>query len=225
MISEILDVSGNVKEGHSQVVAVFEDFYTKLLGKSSSCIPNPSFWFNLKLPCLAPCETLSCLADPISAEEVKSSMFSFDASKTPGPDGFNSFFFTHNWEIVGTNVIKAILFIFDHHSIHPNSNSTFICLIPKKPNLTSVLDFRPISCCNTVFKCVSKILSFRLASVLPSMISPSQTAFISMRSIQSNLLLAHELVRGYNMARCSPRAMLKVDIHKAFDFISWDSLR
>lgn len=85
-----------MRQGHNQVACAFEEFYTDLLGKSSPVAQNPSFWLNLKLPCNIPSEELSFLANPISVDEVKLAMFSFDASKSPGPDGFNSFFFTHN---------------------------------------------------------------------------------------------------------------------------------
>lgn len=37
-----------------------------------------------------------------------------------------------------------------------------------------------------------------------------------------NVLLATEVVQGYNKKSISPRAMLKVDIRKAFDTVNWD---
>lgn len=39
-----------------------------------------------------------------------------------------------------------------------------------------------------------------------------------------NVLLATEVVQGYNRKRISPRAMLKVDIKKAFDSVNWSFL-
>ena len=39
------------------------------------------------------------------------------------------------------------------------SNATIIALIPKVPNPSSMGDFRPISYCNTIYKCISKIIS------------------------------------------------------------------
>jgi hypothetical protein len=40
-------------------------------------------------------------------------------------------------------------------------------------------DFRPISCCNTVYKCIANILAGRIKVVLPFLVSPYQAAFVS----------------------------------------------
>lgn len=41
-------------------------------------------------------------------------------------------------------------------------NSSIISLIPKVSSPTKVTDYRPISCCKVIYKCISKILSDRL---------------------------------------------------------------
>jgi len=62
-------------------------------------------------------------------------------------------------------------------------NATAIALIPKIPNPDKLKDFRPISCCNTVYKCIAKILANRLRNVLSHLVGLHQTAFISGRRI------------------------------------------
>ncbi|KAK4384399.1 hypothetical protein Sango_3064900 [Sesamum angolense] len=44
------------------------------------------------------------------------------------------------------------------------------------------------------------------------------------RSIADNILLAQELLAGYNQRRLPPRCTLKVDIQKAYDSVEWDFL-
>lgn len=82
-VSEVLVVEGNLRQGHNQVAYSFKEFYTDLLCKTSSVVPGPSFWLNLKLPCNIPSEDFSFLANPISVNEVKIAMFSFDNLKSP----------------------------------------------------------------------------------------------------------------------------------------------
>ncbi|XP_013709779.2 uncharacterized protein LOC106413574 [Brassica napus] len=53
-------------------------------------------------------------------------------------------------------------------------------------------------------------------------ISPSQSAFMPGRLLSENVLLATEIIQGYNRSNISPRGMLKVDLHKAFDSVRWD---
>ena len=95
-------------------------------------------------------------------------------------------------------------------------------LIPKITNAERTTDFRPISCLNTVYKVISKILASRLKWILEQVISPYQSAFMPGRLLAENVLLATDVVQGYNRKNIEPRGMLKVDIRKAFDSVSWD---
>lgn len=54
------------------------------------------------------------------------------------------------------------------------------------------------------------------------MISKSQSAFLPGRLLAENVLLATDLVNGYNNQNKSHRGMLKVDMWKAFDSVKWD---
>lgn len=79
-----------------------------------------------------------------------------------------------------------------------------------------------IACCSMFYKAIAKLLVNRLQSVLADLIGYEQSAFIKDRSIQDNILLAHELVHKYGRSHISPRAMIKVDIRKAYDTVEWD---
>ncbi|GJT41694.1 putative reverse transcriptase domain, reverse transcriptase zinc-binding domain protein [Tanacetum coccineum] len=86
-------------------------------------------------------------------------------------------------------------------------------------------DYRPISCCNVLFKCISKIIANRIKHCLKTLISPNQSAFISGRSISDNILLTQELMHNYHLDRGTPRCAFKVDIQKAYDTMDWNFLR
>ena len=66
--------------------------------------------------------------------------------------------------------------------------------------------FRPISCCNAVYKVVSKILARRLEKLLPDLVSNSQSAFVKGRLLVENVLLATEMVQGFGSVNSSPRS-------------------
>lgn len=83
-------------------------------------------------------------------------------------------------------------------------------------------DYRPIACCNVLYKVVSKILANRLKNLLPRIVSENQSAFIKGLLLMENVLLASEMVKDYHKDLVSPRCLLKIDISKAFDSVQWE---
>ncbi|GJX32724.1 RNA-directed DNA polymerase, eukaryota, reverse transcriptase zinc-binding domain protein [Tanacetum coccineum] len=104
-------------------------------------------------------------------------------------------------------------------------NATLISLIPKLQNPNKVSDFRPIACCNVLYKCISKIVTNRIKGVLRKLVNESQSAFIAGRQITNNILLAQELIKGYNRKQKFKRVAFKIDLQKAYDTIDWSFLK
>ncbi|XP_074336371.1 uncharacterized protein LOC141673521 [Apium graveolens] len=141
-------------------------------------------------------------------------------NKAPGPDGVNVEFFLATWHITGTSFCNAVKFFFESGAMHSGINSTFISLIPKTVAPTRMNDFRPISLCSVLYKCISKIIAMHLKSIMHYIVDIAQSAFIPGHSISDNVLLAQELFRGYNRVTGLPKCALKIDLHKAFDSLS-----
>lgn len=157
-----------------------------------------------------------------TAEEIKNAFLSLHRNKASGPDGYSSEFFNSCWTVVGGEVTDAVSEFSRSGTLLKQWNATTMVLIPKIPNAEHMSDFRPISCLNTVYKVIAKLLTKRLVKVLSRMISPAQSAFIPGRLLGENVLLATEIVHGYNHKNISRCAMLKVDLKKAFDSVNWE---
>ena len=98
------------------------------------------------------------------------------------------------------------------------TNSTFLDLIPKEPNPSSIKKFRPISLCNASYKIFSKVLSLRLKEMITSLISPNQGGFISGLHISDNILLVQEAVHS-NIKKGEAGMAIKLDLANAFECI------
>ncbi|XP_058216995.1 uncharacterized protein LOC131327886 [Rhododendron vialii] len=68
------------------------------------------------------------LVKPITVEEIRGALKSIKGDKAPGPDSFCSSFFQHNWDIVGQDLIDAVLLFFEKGYILKEWNSTALTL-------------------------------------------------------------------------------------------------
>ena len=99
---------------------------------------------------------------------------------------------------MGESVIIDVLDFLNNGNMLPDINHTNIVLIPKVKNPERMSEFRPISLCNVIYKIISKVLANRLKQVLPQIISPTQSAFVSGRLITNNVLVAYETLHMHS---------------------------
>ncbi|GJW94529.1 hypothetical protein Tco_0174201 [Tanacetum coccineum] len=161
----------------------------------------------------------------VTRQEVKSALFSMGNEKSPNLDGFTVAFFKESWDIVADDLVAVVCEFFTNSKILKELNHMIIALIPKVNSPNRVTDYRPISCCNVIFKCISKIIANRIKDSIKVLVSPNQSAFIPGRSIADNILLTQELMQNYHLDRGMARCAFKVDIQKAYDTVDWDFLK
>ncbi|KAG7578526.1 Reverse transcriptase domain [Arabidopsis thaliana x Arabidopsis arenosa] len=169
-------------------------------------------------------ENRGMLEKEVTREEIRKVLFSMPANKSPGPDGYTSEFFKSAWPVIENDFTVAIQSFFQKGFLPKGINTTILALIPKKDDAQVMKDYRPISCCNVLYKVISKILANRLKELLPEIILSNQTAFVKDRLLMENVLLASELVKDYHKEDISPRCAMKIDISKAFDSVQWSFL-
>jgi hypothetical protein len=194
---------------------VFEHM-SNIVGTTLPCTQRFN-WSQLGLPV----PDLSELDAPFSLEELKTAVFDTPSDKAPGPDGFSAGFFKTSYNVVKDDLLRALNKFYDlNDPSFTCLNTAFYVLLPKNeaPNMMS--HYRPISLIHVFAKLVSKILSARLQPRMNELISPCQSAFISGRSIQDNFLYVQNLAKHYHQAK-TPALLLKLDIAKAFDTVSW----
>lgn len=97
---------------------------------------------------------------------------------------------------MGSSVTNSIVQMWNDPLKVKEVNQTLITLIPKVDLPEKVTQFRPISLCNVVYKCFSKLLVARLKRFMPRIVSPHQVSFVPGRNIQDNIIIVHEMVHS-----------------------------
>ncbi|KAL9673479.1 hypothetical protein QQ045_029737 [Rhodiola kirilowii] len=178
------------------------------------------------IPKLATDKMNDLLTAHFSEAEVKRALFQMHPTKALGLDGLSALFYQSNWEIVSAEVTKEVLKCLNEGILNPVINETLIVLISMVRKVVKVEELRPISLCNVIMKIITKALANRLKSVLPSIISQSQSTFIQGRLITDNIMVAH-VVAHFISGRTTQKVgylSLKLDLRKAYDRVKWKFL-
>ncbi|XP_060211962.1 uncharacterized protein LOC132639536 [Lycium barbarum] len=135
-------------------------------------------------------------------EEVKKAVFELSSNSAGGPDGMiGTFYQTLPKSITHTNLV----------------------LLPKKNNIETFADMRAISLSKFINKVISRVVQDKLEGLLPSLISPNQSGFVKGRCIIENVL-TQEVVTGIRLTGKLANVVLKLDMAKAYDRVSWSYL-
>jgi hypothetical protein len=87
-------------------------------------------------------------------------------------------------------------------------NTAYITLLPKKVDAVEIKDFWPISLIHSFAKLVTKLLASTL---------------VRGRKIHDNFMLVQQMVKSLHNKK-EAHILLKLDISKAFDSVSWSFL-
>ncbi|GKC40533.1 sodium/hydrogen exchanger 6 [Tanacetum coccineum] len=219
-IEMVSNASNNLYDGN-QVPGAFVNHYNQFLGAEGVTIPLDDH--DLFTRVLDDAKADFMVLD-VSNNEVKSVIFSIGDDRAPGPDNFTAVFFKKAWDVVGGDITYAVRDFFFNGKLLKELNHTIISLIPKVTSPARINDSRPISYCNVLYKCISKIIANRVKEGLGDIVSINQSTFVHGHRISNNILLTQELMRNYHR-RCGPsRCAFKVDIQKAYDTMDWSFL-
>nr|BAJ87385.1 predicted protein [Hordeum vulgare subsp. vulgare] len=167
---------------------------------------------------------LGSLEAPFTPEEIWVAVRRMPAHKAPGPDGFTAEFLRACWGIIRQDILDVFeqLYLLRGRGFG-KLNQALLTLLPKRVDAHKLGDYRPICLIHIVAMLFAKVLSLRIAPMLDSLVSRNQSAFIAGRSLHDNFMLVRQSLRMLHHLG-APCIMLKLDLTRAFDSISWPFL-
>jgi hypothetical protein len=197
---------------------LFFDAYSSLIGE----IRNRDHTLDLEeLGMQSHVEELRELGNLFSEAEIWEVIKELPPERAPGPDGIVGAFYQRAWPTIKPQILAAItkLSVGDGRTFG-KLNRAIITLIPKKPDTEDVGDFRPISLVHSFAKIFTKLMANRLHPKMERLVSKNQSVFIKARLLHDNFILVRQMVRKIH-SRGEPGVLLKLDISRAFDSLSW----
>ncbi|KAK6781998.1 hypothetical protein RDI58_019794 [Solanum bulbocastanum] len=133
----------------------------------------------------------------------------------------NGWFFQKCWDIIKQELLVVVFAFFNGQMLPKYFTHACLVLLPKVKHPNKLAENRPISLSNFITKIISKLLCSRLAPILPNLISFKQSGFVRERSIFENMMLAQEIIHQIKKPTIGSNVVIKLDMAKAYDRVSW----
>lgn len=167
------------------------------------------------------CKTLGKV---ILVEEISQALKGTKNNKTPGVDGITSEFLKVFWGRLKYIIQRAFNTSYEKGLMSQSLRTCIITCLPKgQKDRRFLKNWRPISLLSTFYKLMSGVIANRLKQTLNSIVSNTQTGFLSGRQISDSTRLVYDLM--YHVEKKNiPGMLMLIDFEKAFDSLSWKFL-
>ena len=205
---------------HNQILQELHEFYSSLFSRkiNKSKVDCLSFLNSLNIPKISEKHKDDCEKE-LSVDDLKKSLFSMSGGKSPGNDGLTVEFYKYFWTDIKDFLYASVCYSRQVGELSSSQKQAIIKLLEKREKDKRFIEnWRPISLLNVDTKIISKALACRFLPVLPSIISPDQTAYVKGRYIGESIRLISDVLDTSKKLNI-PGYILTVDLQKAFDSI------
>ena len=202
-IRELRTQDDSITRNETAILEQIENYYRNLFTSelTFSEAAYDTFTRNVEIPKLSE-DVQETLEGPLTYEECKETLETFQNDRAPEEDGFTVEFYSSFIELLGNDLIASL-----------NEAN-------EKGSLLDLSNWRPITLLNVDLKIASKAIAKRIEATLPNLIHPDQTGFVTGRYIGENIRLISDIMDYTNLQNL-PGILTSLDFRKAFDSIEW----
>ena len=206
----------------NEILDQIETFYKQLYTSEGNFSDEEcdSFIRDLEIPTLKD-EDRDNLEGPLTYDECRKSLETFQNDKAPGEDGFTVEFYKYFFDLLGNDFLASLNEAHAKGELSISQRRGIITLTPKEEgSLLELSNWRPITLLNVDFKIAAKAIAKRLEPILPSLIHSDQTGFVKGRYIGENIRLINDIMQTTKIHNL-PGILTSLDFRKAFDSLEW----
>ena len=221
-ITELRTESETVTNNESQILEAIENYYSELYASANNSQENnvDEFTEHLKIPKLSDADR-DRIEGPLSYEECKKALDTFQNNKAPGEDGFTVEFYMFFFDLLGHDLVASFNAAYDANELTISQRRGVITLIPKEDgSLLELSNWRPVTLLNVDCKIATKAIARRIEPLLPNLVHTDQTGFIKGRYIGENIRLIIDIME-HTKSESIPGILVSLDFRKAFDSLEW----
>lgn len=168
------------------------------------------------------------LDQPITIDEMMTTLEKIDPRSAPGPDGLPYVIFKGCAGTVAPTLVQVMQALWQADATFPDVTplARGVLLWKKKGNRLELLFYRPLSIGNADIRIFSRLFARRLDAAFREVIMEEQTGFISMRDSIDNAFILNTAVWAVLNGHCqaSTLVLFDQDQEKAYDRVNHDWL-
>ena len=147
---------------------------------------------NLEIPTLRD-EERDNLEGPLTYDDCRKSLETFQNDKAPGEDGFTIEFYKCFFDLLGNDLLASFNEAHAKGQLSISQRRGIITFTPKEDgSLLDLSNWKPIRLLNVDLKIAAKAIAKHLEPILATLIHPDQTGFVKGRYIGENIRLIND---------------------------------